>query len=245
MAQLCRLTSQTSDILLRQGKFERKNDNFNRASRLFSKSKSMLKRDPKGRWVDGDTMFKLGSQIGASPINQSECAHQFENTTKITRQECKLLAQKGEYYEAVKLLGLKISERLRPVYRQGSQNNDNKRFNLNEDEEAAKSMLDMVKWLEADWSNLGGKLEALYLGGDRNEFCQSLEELVKAEQDVKETTLVKYSLLGEAHQETVLGCIINLASIKSPSNSKSFKKLGSFCYKWGSKAGFQTHSLIG
>ena len=154
---------------------------------------------------------------------------------KITRQECKLLAQKGEYYEAVKLLGLKISERLRPVYRQGSQNNDNKRFNLNEDEEAAKSMLDMVKWLEADWSNLGGKLEALYLGGDRNEFCQSLEELVKAEQDVKETTLVKYSLLGEAHQETVLGCIINLASIKSPSNSKSFKKLGSFCYKWGSK----------
>ena len=63
MAQLCRLTSQSSDILLRQGKVERKNDNFNRASRLFTKSKSMLKRDPKGRWVDGDTMFKAGFHI--------------------------------------------------------------------------------------------------------------------------------------------------------------------------------------
>ena len=72
LAQLCRLTSQSSDILLRQGKVERKNDNFNRASRLFTKSKSMLKRDPKGRWVDGDTMFKVGFQIDALDWGQSE-----------------------------------------------------------------------------------------------------------------------------------------------------------------------------
>ena len=52
---------------------------------------------------------------------------------------------------------------------------------------------------------------------------------------MKAKTLVRSSLLDEAQQETVLGCIINLAASKSPSNAKSCAKLGSFCYKWGSR----------
>jgi hypothetical protein len=78
----------------------------------------------------------------------------------------------------------------------------------------SRALLNLVSWLEADWSNIGPYLEALYKGGDRNELCQSLEDLVKAEQDVKDRTLVRASLLDEAQQEAVLGCLVNLASIK-------------------------------
>ena len=159
-------------------------------------------------------------------IDQRGRLTDIETQFKIVRQRGKLLAAQGQNYDACYLVGTKVSEHL--AY-------DETRFNMAEDEQVAKALLDMVSWLEADWAQLGPQLEALYRGGDTNDFCKALIALVQAEKNMKAKTLVRSSLLDEAQQETVLGCIINLASAKSPSNAKSCGKLASFCYKWGSR----------
>ena len=128
---------------------------------------------------------------------------------KIIRQEAKCLALQGKYYDAVHLLGRETSERIR--FAASGFHRDNK----NEDEEVSRALLNLVSWLEADWTNLGPYLEALHTGGSLNVLCQSLEEIVRAEHKIKDRTLIKTSLLDEAHHEAVLGCLVNLASIKA------------------------------
>ena len=61
---------------------------------------------------------------------------------KIIRQRGKLLAAQGQNYDACYLVGLKLTEHL---------HYDDGRFNMAEDNQVAKALLDMVSWLEADW----------------------------------------------------------------------------------------------
>jgi len=179
LTTICRLAGSSAHTLLDQGKWERNNENFSRATMLFSNAKGLLKRD-RGKMVDIDMMFK------------------------IVRQEAKCLAQQGKYYDAVRYLGQKTSERLRP-------HRPDAKFTQYDDEELSRALLNMVSWLEADWANLGPYLEPMSKGGDGNELCQSLENLVKAEQHMEDRTLVKTSLLYEAQQETVLGRVVQIA----------------------------------
>ena len=101
------------------------------------------------------------------------------------RQRGKLLAAQGQNYDACYLVGLKLIEHL---------HYDDGRFNMAEDNQVAKALLDMVSWLEADWVKLGPQLEALYRGGDTNDFCKALISLVQAEKNMKAKTLVRSSL---------------------------------------------------
>ena len=69
-----------------------------------------------------------------------------ETQFKIVRQRGKLLAAQGQNYEACYLVGLKLTEHL---------HYDDGRFNMAEDNQVVKALLDMVSWLEADWVKLG------------------------------------------------------------------------------------------
>ena len=95
------------------------------------------------------------------------------------------MAAQGQNYDACYLVGLKLTEHL---------HYDDGRFNMAEDNQVAKALLDMVSWLEADWVKLGPQLEALYRGGDTNDFCKALISLVQAEKNMKAKTLVRSSL---------------------------------------------------
>ncbi|CBY37429.1 unnamed protein product, partial [Oikopleura dioica] len=206
---ICRLRHQSSASCLEEGRFERSRGNFNRASNLFNRAGLLVDKEIRGnrRSVDLDIIYK------------------------IERQECKRLASLGHYSEAIMRLGHKTSERLQ---RQAQQANG-PHFSVIEDKEISKSLLNLVNWMEKDWEQVGPELEAMARGGDRNQLCNSLAFLVTAEQKITDRTLVKPSLLQEAQQEAVLGCFVNLASIKQPSYAKAHRALGSFCYKWGKR----------
>ena len=70
-----------------------------------------------------------------------------------------------------------------------------------------------------------------------NELCIAVQDMVKLEQGMNDgrNTLVRKSLLDEAQQEAVLGCLVNLASIKAPGYPKAHRQLAAFCYKWGKR----------
>ena len=58
---LCRLSTSSPYSCMEEGKWERKNDNFNRATQLFAKAERLLKRD-RGKLLDTDMMFKIVRQ---------------------------------------------------------------------------------------------------------------------------------------------------------------------------------------
>ncbi|XP_059145931.1 serine/threonine-protein kinase SMG1-like [Physella acuta] len=164
---------------------------------------------------------------------------------KMQREGAKLLRTIGKQRSSLDVLAGSVVASIWSIDDPSNWNQDQECAHLN-----AKSLLTLVKWLQADpklLSSLTSQIPQVGVNNDSNppsSLVKHLNTLLELETSAvkrgKASLVSTGTSIGEStvlpETEGVIGSLLHLSSIQSPILAKSWFTLAGWCYKWGRKA---------
>ncbi|XP_041362847.1 serine/threonine-protein kinase SMG1-like [Gigantopelta aegis] len=239
------LNNQMLLTLLAAASLSRKQQNFELAEDLLIKQvTTLMKNHVENGWINApnDLVPALSSLRAANGgIDQYD-------VLKIERESAKLLHDISQYKDSIEVLSNSIVSSLLL----GDLHKVKKTSATGCGELCAQSLVTLVKWLQTDQKLLGNITSQVRQtgqgdGAGASSIVRNLKLLLESEEkgakkgfgitlDDKDQVLKIGENPNLSDSDSIVGCLLHLATMQCPSMSKSWFVLSGWCYKWGRKA---------
>ncbi|XP_070580922.1 serine/threonine-protein kinase SMG1-like [Ptychodera flava] len=239
--QLCRIQMATARLARKQG-------NYQLAQKLLLDQLSLI--DTNGDTFDSSTGLEINASEGAvTPLLTAlstlhHQGHDAHSVLQVERESAKLLNCMGSSVESIETLSTSIVKNSSLL---DSGIHDSGLIGSKGDL-TARSLLSLVKWIQADWKNINPHLK-LPKGSDlieMSKLTKNLGSLMDMEHDgvqqglgVTVETNTGYESVGNSpgisETDGVCGRLLHLSAMQAPGLAKAWSSLANWCYKWGRK----------